>query len=81
MVPAITGPITVEIANVELKIAVDVDLGLFSIRWKFPPINKNAHEHPTIAINGHAIHQSVINANPTNTMTVIPIPILNFVIF
>ena len=30
ILPAITGPITVEIANVELKIAVDVDLGSVS---------------------------------------------------
>ena len=44
-------------------------------------MNKNAHEHPTIAINGIAIHQSVIIDNPTNTNVVHPIPILNFVTF
>ena len=81
ILPAITGPITVEIDNVELNIPVDVERGLFSIRWKFPPINKNAHVAPTSDINGIAIHHSVTNDNPMKTKVVLPTPILNFVTF
>ncbi len=32
ILPAITGPITVEMDNVELNIPVDVERGLFSIK-------------------------------------------------
>ena len=44
-------------------------------------MNRNAQEQPTIAINGIAIHQSVISDKPMKTNVVIPIPILNFVTF
>ena len=44
-------------------------------------MNRNAHDAPTNAINGIASHQSVINDSPMKTKIVIPIPILNFVIF
>lgn len=81
MDPPITGPTTVAMESVELKIPVDVECGLFSIKWKFPPINKNAHVPPTNAIKGIAIHQSVINDKPIKTKVVAPIPILNFVTF
>jgi hypothetical protein len=80
ILPAIIGPITVAMDSVELNIPVDVERGLFSIKWKFPPINKNAHVAPTSDINGIAIHHSVTNDNPTNTKVVQPIPILNLVI-
>ncbi len=76
----ITGPTTVAIDRVELKIPVEVERGLFSIKWKLPPINKNAHVPPTKAINGIAIHHSVTKDNPTKTNVVQPILILNFVI-
>ena len=81
ILPAMIGPITVEIDNVELNMPVDVERGLFSIRWKFPPINKNAHVAPTNDMNGIAIHHSVTNDNPIKTKVVHPIPILNFVTF
>jgi hypothetical protein len=66
---------------VELKIPVDVDFGLFSIRWMLPPMYKNAQVTPTRAMHGIAIHQLVIRAIPINTNTVSPIPILKFVMF
>ena len=70
-----------DIDKVELKIPVDVERGLFSIKWMFPPIYKNAQVPPTRAINGIAIHQSVTSDKPIKTKDVAPIPILNFVTF
>ena len=79
MAPAARGPATVAMAMLELNIPVLVDLGLCSMRWKLPPMYRNAHVPPTSAMNGMACHHSPTNSSPTKTKVVMPTPTLNFV--